>query len=207
MGKKTLALMGIVENGNEDEESDEIIFMSGSEDENGDESGVVDVMELDSDDERRIDAEINMEFKAKTPPKWDVESVLSTRTNHENHPMEVKVNAIVKKDKEMKMDSNMMDIAENEVMIGMIEEKMEKVVDEKKVDFDFGSSFSFGNIAQNNEKNVEIIQDDEKKQIVFEFGSFVEEDDAKRNGFVDSNVHVDDSDSGDDVDEKQVNAY
>merc|ERR1712048_1425388 len=95
----------------EEEESDEIIFMSGSEDESdgdGDEKEI-DVMELDSDDERRIDAEINMQFKAKTPPKWDVESVLSTRTNHENHPREVKVNATIRKNaKPLKM----MDIAE-----------------------------------------------------------------------------------------------
>merc|ERR1719203_1124951 len=48
--------------------------------------------DLDSDDERRIDAEIAEQFAKPPAPKWDAESILSTRTNHENHPKELKVN-------------------------------------------------------------------------------------------------------------------
>merc|ERR1712087_813616 len=105
--------------------------------------------------------------------------------------MEVKVNASVKKEKKIEMNV----IAEEEEEDNF-EEKMVDGNDDKKVDFDFGGSFSFGNIVQNKEKNVEIIQDDEKKQIVFEFGSFSGTNDGKENGFADLNLNGDDRDSG-----------
>lgn len=101
----------------DDDESDEIIYFSDSDSDkdgksdgnsddnsnaksngishgisNGKKDEVVDWRELDSDDERRIDKEIEEHFKKPPPPKWDVESILSTRTNHENHPRELKVN-------------------------------------------------------------------------------------------------------------------
>merc|ERR1712228_672566 len=200
---KTLLLMGgdKVEE-NDENDSDEIIYLSGSEDEDDNEE--VDVMQMGSDDERRIDAEINMEFKAKTPPKWDAESVLSTRTNHENHPMEVKVNEIGKK--------QMIQIEENEV-IEMFDdvqkneeykENKEENVKETETENDF-CSFSFGDICANNE-DVEVIKDDKQKQIVFEFGSFV--DDDVKNGMLDMDYKQDVNDvDDDDGDEKEVTAY
>merc|ERR1712228_1071440 len=199
--KKTLLLMGGDKVENDDDDSDEIIYLSGSEDEDDNEE--VDVMQLDSDDERRIDAEINMEFKAKTPPKWDAESVLSTRTNHENHPMEVKVNEIGKK--------QMIQIEENEV-IEMFDdvqkneeykENKEENVKETEAGNDFGL-FSFGDICANNE-DVEVIKDDKQKQIVFEFGSFV--DDDVKNGMLDMDYNKDDNVDDIDDDEKGVTAY
>merc|ERR1712228_911142 len=96
----------------------------------------------------------------------DAESVLSTRTNHENHPMEEKVN-------------------------------------ETEAGNDFGL-FSFGDICANNE-DVEVIKDDKQKQIVFEFGSFV--DDDVKNGMLDMDYNKDDNVDDIDDDEKGVTAY
>jgi len=45
----------------------------------------------DSEEEKLINKMLEDEFKRPAKEKWDAESILSTRTNHENHPFELKV--------------------------------------------------------------------------------------------------------------------
>eukprot|EP01084_Bolivina_argentea_P073809 133920_1 len=157
----TLRLMGIhkgQEKDEKDEESDEIIYFSGS-----DKDEKEDIKDLDSDDERRINAEIEEEFKKEPPQKWDVESVLSTRTNHENHPMELKVNVGQTKMELKPVQSG------GKMLEDIIEIKEEQSV--KELEKDQMISFAFGTIGNIDKDGdgVKVIKQNNGKQIIFEF--------------------------------------
>merc|ERR1712228_666733 len=83
----------------------------------------------------------------------DAESVLSTRTNHENHPMEVKVNEMFD------------DVQKNEEY----KENKEENEKEMKAENDFGS-FSFGDVCANNgdDKQKQIVRDVDYNQDVYD---------------------------------------
>ena len=158
----------------DEEESEEIIYFSDSDHGSDDKDGA-NWKELESDDERRIDAEIDEEFQKAPPPKWDVESILSTRTNHENHPKEL----------EMVKD----------------QEPMEKVTEDGSDDDDDdlkeekvrnGMQFNFGSIGGNADGTVVERVVGNKK--VFEFTEF-----GQREEVLEDMENSDDSDEADDT--------
>eukprot|EP01084_Bolivina_argentea_P298872 515098_1 len=147
--KVTLQLMPLmgIDIDNNGNNSDEIIFFSDSDSGNNNDEKMNDInyKDLDSDNEARINAEIDEEFKKKEKEKWDVESILSQRTNHENHPIEIKVNNNKK---------------ENDININQLESIMENNCNYKMDnnnnnndsdnDNEMDIEFSFGNICDNN---------------------------------------------------------
>ena len=143
----------------------------------------MDWRELDSDDERRISAEIDEQFKKAPPPKWDAESILSTRTNHENHPTELRVNV-----SRHRSGSKLEAAAPGTVGHGvrglpplepMAEDESESESEhaERTGPGGGGTEFSFGRIGGNGGGG-DVVAQREGDRVVFEFTAF--EDAAER---------------------------
>eukprot|EP00485_Elphidium_margaritaceum_P006817 CAMPEP_0202698190 /NCGR_PEP_ID=MMETSP1385-20130828/11456_1 /ASSEMBLY_ACC=CAM_ASM_000861 /TAXON_ID=933848 /ORGANISM="Elphidium margaritaceum" /LENGTH=696 /DNA_ID=CAMNT_0049354839 /DNA_START=20 /DNA_END=2110 /DNA_ORIENTATION=- len=168
-------------------------------DEVGDEVGV------DSDDEEKINAELEQEFKKKAPPKWDVESILSTRTNHENHPTELLMTTVGKKKANIvSLDrKNFIEFDEQFGLKNIDEHRGEDEKEEEVVGGGMKDEFKFGDFGNLN--GAAAVSDG--KRVVIEFG---DNGDNGKNGDdetgVDKDGH-DDKNSADEEDAEQVTAY